>query len=81
MKEENNKNIVMITIEDIRKYCEVGEDCELEFKDGQGGFPSKEFWRSYSAFANTNGGLIIIGVVEEKKQKKTPYCRTEPRAI
>lgn len=60
----------MITIEDIRKYCEVGEDCELEFKDGQGGFPSKEFWRSYSAFANTNGGLIIIGVVEEKKQKK-----------
>lgn len=30
-----------------------------------GGFPHKEFWPTYSSFANTDGGVIIIGVKEK----------------
>ncbi|MDE5881127.1 MAG: putative DNA binding domain-containing protein [Muribaculaceae bacterium] len=37
----------------------------VEFKHGRGGFPHKEFWPSYSSFANTEGGTIIIGVKEK----------------
>ena len=34
---------------------------KLEFKSGKKGFPTS-VWTSYSAFANTKGGYIIIGV-------------------
>ena len=36
----------------------------LEFKSGRVGFP-KSFWESYSAFANTDGGIIVVGVDNE----------------
>ncbi|MDF9829228.1 RNA-binding domain-containing protein [Parabacteroides sp. PF5-6] len=38
---------------------------EVEYKSAQGGFP-KEFWKTYSAFANTNTGIILLGVEEKK---------------
>nr|DAO92469.1 MAG TPA: putative transcriptional regulator [Caudoviricetes sp.] len=41
------------------------ESEEIEFKSADGGFP-KDFWKTYSAFANTNGGTIILGVKEKK---------------
>ena len=41
-----------------------GESAEVEFKSARGGFPGS-FWESYSAFANTNGGAIILGVQEK----------------
>ncbi|MBP1644758.1 MAG: hypothetical protein H6Q16_333 [Bacteroidetes bacterium] len=37
---------------------------EIEYKLGKDGFP-KELWKTYSAFANTNSGIIIIGVREK----------------
>jgi predicted HTH transcriptional regulator len=48
------------------------ESAQVEFKlaggrDGQGQLPDG-MWESYSAFANTIGGEIILGVKEEKGQ-------------
>lgn len=43
------------------------EGLRLEFKEAQGGLPSKELWRSYSAFANTDGGIILLGVSDAGK--------------
>ena len=53
---------------DIKKklytLVQNGESSEVEFKSARGGFPGS-FWESYSAFANTNGGTIILGVQEK----------------
>ena len=40
------------------------ESEDLEFKNASGGFPGN-FWDTYSAFANTEGGTIILGVEEK----------------
>ena len=46
-------------------YFPNDEFSELEYKSAQGGFP-KDFWNTYSAFANSNGGFVILGATEKK---------------
>lgn len=41
------------------------ENDEIECKEAAGGLP-KDLWESYSAFANTNGGAILLGIKEKK---------------
>lgn len=41
------------------------ESDEVEYKLAEGGFPD-EFWKTYSAFANTKGGIIVLGVRQKK---------------
>lgn len=44
----------------------VDLECKLALgQDGKGKLP-KEFWPTYSAMANTEGGLILLGVQERK---------------
>lgn len=54
------------TIKEYLNHLIAGRETScVEFKYGKGGFPHKEFWPSYSSFANTDGGVIIIGVKEK----------------
>ena len=49
-------------LSELEKYR---EHYQLEVKDARGGFPDS-FWDTYSSFANTDGGIIILGVKELK---------------
>lgn len=53
-----------MTSEELKKLIKTGENGVVEFKRGRGGVPG-DFWPSYSAFANTDGGVIVLGVSEK----------------
>ena len=57
-----------MTSEELKKLIKTGENGEVEFKRGRGGVPG-DFWPSYSAFANTDGGVIVLGVSEKNGER------------
>ncbi|WP_089724706.1 RNA-binding domain-containing protein [Candidatus Thiosymbion oneisti] len=46
---------------DILLRLDWAEGDDLEFKSAQGGLP-KSLWQTYSAMANSHGGVILLGV-------------------
>jgi Predicted transcriptional regulator containing an HTH domain and an uncharacterized domain shared with the mammalian protein Schlafen len=52
---------------DIKTLIKNYENTTFECKKAAGGLPSS-VWETYSAFANTNGGIILLGVEEINKK-------------
>ena len=53
---------------DIKNILASGERVTLECKKAQHSVPNS-LWDTYSAFANTYGGTILLGVVEHTEDK------------
>ena len=53
-------------------FCEqdIGESVNLDYKKD---FPSSGLEKTISAFANTFGGVIIIGVEDKDSKPKPPF--------
>lgn len=59
----------------IRAALLIGERITLEAKRAEKEIP-KSVWETYSPFANTHGGLILLGI-EEHQKEKNPAKRYE----
>jgi predicted HTH transcriptional regulator len=76
----------MIDIQSLEDISLLRETVSLECKlangrDGKGALP-EDFWPSYSAMANTDGGVVVLGLRERKdtlrQSASTTWKRSAP---
>lgn len=54
-------------ITDINTLLQVGERISFECKKCENQIP-KSVWETYSSFANTVGGIIVLGITEHMEE-------------
>ena len=62
---ENAANIEIVDVIEAFGLNLSGEHTQLECKEAGDKLP-KSFWDTYSAFANTKGGIVLLGIREDK---------------
>ena len=67
----------MIDLKNVENYR---ENNRIEAKKALGGLP-KSLWETYSAFANTYGGVILLGVREEADKSLHPVRLPNPERL
>ncbi len=67
----------MIDFMNLEKYK---ENNRIEAKKAVGGLPNS-LWETYSAFANTLGGIILLGVEEHNDKSLHPVHLPNPEAL
>lgn len=69
----------MIALRALEDIATLSETVDIEYKLAAGELPA-DFWATYSAFANTHSGVVLLGV-KEKQGQFSLHGIEEPRRI
>ncbi|MDE6661322.1 MAG: ATP-binding protein [Anaeroplasmataceae bacterium] len=64
----------------LKSLNSLKENYQLKAKTAKGGFPPS-IWRTYSSFANTKGGTILLGVSKKEDCSLTPIGLTKNEVL
>ena len=63
------------SLKELKTYM---ENSRLEVKSARGGLPNS-LWESYSVFANSDGGVIVLHVPRAERTSRPVYVGADPR--